>query len=67
MLATLSFFNLGVLEKYRCNPTPVTVLSIETPMEVVLTHTIKAFTESVPELSLELGTNSPCLANSSLI
>ena len=38
MLATLSFFNLGVLEKYRCNPTPVTVLSIETPMEVVFAY-----------------------------
>jgi hypothetical protein len=39
MLATLSFFNLDALEKYRCKPTPVNVLSIETPMEVVLTHT----------------------------
>ena len=67
MLATLSFFNLGVLKKYRCNPTPVTVLSIESPMRVFCITFLKAFTDPLPELSLEPVTDSPCLSNPSLI
>ena len=52
---------------FLCKPTPVTVLSIETPMDIFCITFLKAFTDPLPELSSEQRTDSPCLANPSLI
>ena len=53
--------------KSSCKSTPVTVLSIESPMRVFCITFLKAFTDPLPELFLEPVTYSPCLSNPSLI